>query len=67
MGQEDSLEKGPVFLPGKSHRQKNLVNYILGVAKSRTWLSNNDNENGSTIDTFRTKLTLDFKRKRLDV
>ena len=29
----------PVFLPGKSHEQRSLVDYHLGVAKSWTQLS----------------------------
>ena len=29
----------PVFLPGKSHRQRSLVGWVHGVAKSRTLLS----------------------------
>ena len=28
----------PVFLPEESHGQRNLVGYVHGVAKSRTWL-----------------------------
>ena len=45
LGREDPLEKEmqptPVFLPGKYHRQKSLVGYIVrGVAKSQKQLSN---------------------------
>ena len=44
LGREDPLEKDmattPVFLPGKFHRQRNLVGYVVhGVAKSWTRLS----------------------------
>ena len=30
----------PVFLPGKSHRQRSLAGTVHGVAKSQTRLSN---------------------------
>ena len=49
-GQKDPLEKEmaiQVFLPGKSHGQRDLVGYsslsgssVLGVAKSQTQLNN---------------------------
>ena len=39
LGQEDPLGKEwqptPVFLPGKSHGQRSLVGYSLGVARVR--------------------------------
>ena len=43
LGWKDPLEKEmaatPVFLPGEFHRQKSLVGYSPGVAKSQTQLS----------------------------
>ena len=43
LGREDPLEKkwqpSPVFLPGKSHGQRNLVAYSPQGAKSRIGLS----------------------------
>ena len=43
LGQKDPLEKEmattPVFLPGKSHRRRNLVGYTPGVTESWTQLS----------------------------
>ena len=42
LGREDPLEKGmattPIFLPGKSHRQRSLAGYSPWGCKSRTRL-----------------------------
>ena len=39
----------PVFLPGKSHGERNLVGYIHGVTKSRTRLSTHTNGFSSSL------------------
>ena len=36
---EKKMQSTPVFLPGKSHRQKSLVAIVHGVTKSQTRLS----------------------------
>ena len=33
-------QPAPVFLPGKFHRERNLVGYVHGVTKSWSWLRN---------------------------
>ena len=42
-GQEDSLEKEmetiPIFLPGKSHKQRSLAATVYGVSKNRRQLA----------------------------
>ena len=39
-----SWQPTPVFLSGESHRQRSLVGYSHGVAKSQTWLSTRTQE-----------------------
>ena len=47
LGREDPLEKEwqptPVFLPGKSHRQRSLVDYPWSCKRERTQRLNNNN------------------------
>ena len=56
LGQEDPWKRKkqptPVFLPGKSHRQRSLASYSHGITKSRTQLSAQVHTSGSCLTTY---------------
>ena len=56
LGQEDPWKRkkqpAPVFLPGKSHRQRSLASYSHGITKSQTQLSAQVHTSDSCLTTY---------------
>ena len=57
----------PVFLPGKSHRQRSLVGIVHGVSMSWTWLSTQHKTHLTCITSFCTNGTMKIFSSRSEL